>query len=372
MLINLFLFFLNQKFSGVPIYDRLKIDRNQLTFIKSKSFKRNSTFIPKIEDLKVDAQYVNKCGFQESGIYHSFYTPDMYGFQDNNNNLYSNTDIVLIGDSFGISSCTNPPYTMKSQLEQLSKKKILNLSAEGTGPIAQMKIVTEYASNTSFNTLVWFYYEGNDWGEIMLSVKNNLFTKKAHINNNILESNLDTIEIGINLLKKQKEVMVDYNALLNFAKQSQKGEILDYDWQNEKLVNFKIYLAEKFRGLNSLLKYFKKYPELYGQKEYEKSVAQMSSFLDNKMIKKKYIYYLPQYSRLAQKVKTHPELKYLNKQKNFIKSIAEKYNFEFIDGAKFLHDRNDPLDIFHYSLPTHYNENGYKIISEHLHNIISN
>ena len=123
ILLILFLGFLNKKLSGVPIYDKLKIDRNQLTYIKSKSSRINNKFIPKFEDLKINSQYVIKCGYQESGIYHVFYTPDMYGFQNNDNNLYLNSDIVMVGDSFGISSCVNPPYTMKFQLEKILKKK---------------------------------------------------------------------------------------------------------------------------------------------------------------------------------------------------------------------------------------------------------
>ena len=135
ILLVLFLGFLNKKLSGVPIYDKLKIDRSQLTYIKSKSSQINNEFIPKFEDLKINSQYVIKCGYQESGIYHVFYTPDMYGFQNNDNNLYLNSDIVMIGDSFGLSSCVNPPYTMKFQLEKILKKKVLNLSVQGSGPI---------------------------------------------------------------------------------------------------------------------------------------------------------------------------------------------------------------------------------------------
>ena len=42
ILLLIFLEFLNFKFSGVPIYDKLKIDRNQLTQIKSRSSQINA------------------------------------------------------------------------------------------------------------------------------------------------------------------------------------------------------------------------------------------------------------------------------------------------------------------------------------------
>jgi hypothetical protein len=109
LLLNLCLNFLNHKFAGVPIYDKLKIDRNQLTNIKSNTSKIDNKFIPLHKDLKINAQYVNKCGFQESGVYHAFYTPDMYGFQDNDNTLYSNSDIIMIGDSFLLAQTPRTP-----------------------------------------------------------------------------------------------------------------------------------------------------------------------------------------------------------------------------------------------------------------------
>ncbi len=123
ILLVLFLVFLNKKLSGVPIYDKLKIDRNQLTHIKSKTFKINKKFIPKIQDLIINKHTLIKCGYQESGIYHMVYTPDIYGFRDNHMELYKNTDVVMIGDSFSFSACVNQPYDLKSQLEKVSKQK---------------------------------------------------------------------------------------------------------------------------------------------------------------------------------------------------------------------------------------------------------
>ena len=371
ILLIIFLGFLNKKLSGVPIYDKLKIDRNQLTYIKSKSSQTNNKFIPKFEELKINSQYVIKCGYQESGIYHVFYTPDMHGFQHNYNNLYLNSDIVMVGDSFGISSCVNPPYTIKFQLEKILKKKILNLSVQGTGPIQQMKIVKKYTANTNFNTFIWFYYEGNDWSEILKSINTNLFMNEAIVPLNLfLKKNYVPREEGINILNSQKDIMVDYKALL--ANQIKlKRQKIDYKWQNEKFVIFKIFLAEKLRGLNSLIKYFRNYPELQGYQQYDRAVDEMNIFLNNKMTEKKYIYYLPKYTRLSHKNKNHPEVKNLNKQKEMVKLAADKYDFEFIDGSEFFHNRSDPLDIFHYRLPGHYNENGYKLLAEHIGRLIS-
>ena len=69
----------------------------------------------------------------------------------------------------------------------------------------------------------------------------------------------------------------------------------------------------------------------------------MNIYLNNKKIKKNFIYYLPKYTRLANKYKKHPEVEHLNQTKNFVRLTANKYNSEFIDGADFFHNRNAQL-----------------------------
>ena len=59
-----------------------------------------------------------------------------------NSKNYSDTDIIILGDSFGISSCVNFPNDLTSQLVKKTKnKKILNLSIGGTGPYVQSEML---------------------------------------------------------------------------------------------------------------------------------------------------------------------------------------------------------------------------------------
>ena len=156
LLILLVIFFesLNLILSGVPIYDKLNINRYQLTYFKSKNNKINNNFIPNLESLIINKTYIVNCGYQESGIYHQTFKPDLNGFWNNDNGLYQNTDVVMIGDSFGRSSCVNYPNDLKSQLEKISKKKILNLSPGSGGPVKQLRIIEELTKNTNFEYFV--------------------------------------------------------------------------------------------------------------------------------------------------------------------------------------------------------------------------
>ncbi len=339
-LLVIFLEFLNFKYAGNPIYDKLKIDRNQLTYIKSKSFQNNG-FSPNIKSSRPENYFLNKCGYQESGIYHLAYIRDQNGFRENNHELYKKTDIVMIGDSFAFSYCVNKPYDLKSQLQKISKKKILNLSVSGTGPIEQLQLIKNYTSETDFNTFVWIFYEGNDDNQL----KNKKKTDKIAISN-----------AGETLLKSKKDIRVNYNK---------------FKWQNEKLIKLKIFLAEKLKGMNSLLKYFKTYPKVTNYNKYNEILEDMDRFLSKKNLKQKYIYYLPKYTRLAHKNKNHPEIMYLNKIKKYVEIAAKNNDFIFIDGSNFFHNRLNPLDIFHYNLPTHFNEKGYKLSANYINSFIS-
>ena len=121
--------------------------------------------------------------------------PDIYGFRENNKLLYKKTDIILLGDSFTYSACVNKPYDLKSQLEKIINKKVLNLSISGTGPIEQLKIIKQHTLTTEFDYFIWVFYEGND--------HNQLKDKKIK---NFIGRKLDFIDF----IKSKDEILVDY------------------------------------------------------------------------------------------------------------------------------------------------------------------
>lgn len=347
----LFIFFfleiLNYFYSGVPVYDKLKIDRNQLSYIKSKN--ENSSFIPDVSNLEIDRLRISKCGYQESGKYHLFYLPDKNGFRENVNELYLDTDIVLIGDSFGFSSCVNSPFDLKSNLQKYLNKKVLNLSVSGTGHIEQFKIIEKFTKETNFKTFIWLFYEGNDHNQLI------------NFNDRL---NKAVVKPTSKILKSKSEIFVNYKDI------NQNLNFLDFEWKNENEVKLKIYISEKLRGLNSFIKLFLNYTKVDNNKNYEKILKKMEIYLSKKNVNDRYIYFIPKYTRLSHKKKDHPEIEYLNSIKEYVEKLAIKKGFKFIDGTKFLEGMDKSLDVFHYKLPTHFNEKGYDLtayyISKHL------
>ena len=59
----------------------------------------------------------------------------------------------------------------------------------------------------------------------------------------------------------------------------------------------------------------------------------------------------------------HPQILQLNSLKNNVKEISEKYEFTFVDTDEYFFDLENPLDVFHYQLNTHFNKMGNEMLA---------
>ena len=320
---------LNFFLGGVPLFSIFNINISDAVYVlKDKKLKKkNKIFFDK-------DYYVDQCGHSEDGFYNLAYKQDKFGFRNNNENLFYDTDIIILGDSFGISSCINEPNDLTSKLyEKLKNIRILNISVGGTGPYYQKELFKELLkkNDTKFNTLIWLYYEGNDHEDLISNYNKNInFEFKKKENN--------------------KNIEVNYKPQVNIT-----------------LLRIKIFFSNYFRGFSTLVKYLKKYPILIeDEKIYDNTVKDLAFFINEKEVKNKIIFYIPKYTRLAYKNINHPQLNQLNNLKNLVKKTAIKYDFKFVDGSLLFNNTNKPLDFFHYNLPTHFNIEGYDFMADQI------
>lgn len=326
---------LNIFLSGVPLFSLFNIDTSDAVYV--------SKDVSKKDDFKINLEknyFVDNCGKNENGFFNLAYKKDKFGFRENNENLYYSTDIVILGNSFGISSCINFPNDLTTQLKnKINDKNILNISKGGTGPYYQKEMMIDLfkKNKTKFNTFIWLFYEGNDHEDINKS----------------------------------------YNTEINFSfKDKYNNESIEVEYKPSSsliLIKIKLFFANYFRGFGTLAKYLKTYPVLLPNTDiYEETVNDMNNFLIENGIKKKIIFYIPKYTRLAYKKINHPQLKQLDNLKMIVEETAKKYDFIFIDGSKIYHEKTDPLDVFHYKLPTHFNIEGYELLASELAKKIEN
>ena len=343
---SIFIFFaiffgsLNYFFSGVPLFNIFNIKLSDLVFVLKK---KELSELNKIEFNR--DHYVHKCGYSEDGFNNLSYRKDIFGFRENKSDLFYETNIVILGDSFGASHCINKPNDLTSKMIiNMGDEKILNISVPGTGPYYQKEMMINLfnKNDTNFDTLIWLFYEGNDHEEI----RNN-FGKKFNFNYD---------------LKIKKNAQISDQTKVNYTPSI-----------NTTYLKFKFFLSKFTRGFGTLIKYFKTYPDLIlDERIYETTVKEMNNFLVENEIENKIIFYIPKYTRLAYNKIKHPQITQLNNLKNFIEKTARKYNFEFIDGTLIYQNRPNPLDVFHYNLPTHFNTKGYSILAEELSNRLNN
>lgn len=354
---------LNFFVAGFPSYKHPRINISINDLISDKSFKiKNYDYDDFLRVYSEDYKAKNytgrikkiRCGPQENGKYNLIFKTDKYGFRENKDERYSYTDVVLIGDSFTMSNCINKPYDLKSQLEIVnSSNSYLNLGIHGTQPWQQLAIAKKILNDTDFKKLVWIFYEMNDY-------------------ENPRNNNLETY----NKMISDKETLNEsINATINLWSDFLSEPVIEKDYlveekylqKNSFLTKLKIFFIYKTRGLSTLTKYFKTYPDLLDKESYNSTVNDMYKFAKNKKVKELYIYYIPSYIRLSyKKFDNHPQMIQLNNLKNNVKKIAENNNFIFIDGEKGFEKLKNKLSIFHYELPTHFNEVGYKLMSEHM------
>jgi hypothetical protein len=268
------------------------------------------------------------------------YQTDIFGNRENLDSYYLDADIVLLGDSY-LSVAMNQPFDLVSQFRKLANLKILNLGLDGSGPYTQYLRLKTLTKDTNFKTLIFFFYEGNDHQQT--------------------QGSLDAI-----LDIKRNE---NYNQLNPYN--SNDFYLKDNDQLNIFIL-FKIFLAEYLKGAATFYTFFlKSYPDLLNENEYRNILTNTKFFLDHKKVNNIYIYYIPKYTRHAMhKVHHHPQLKQLDNLKKNIKIIAESNGFKFIDGDQAFEDVKDPLNLYHYKYPTHFNAFGHKLMAEHLYKII--
>ena len=211
-------------------------------------------------------------------------------------------------------------------------------------------------TNTKFKTLIWIFYEGNDHEDININ-SNKEFNLKT-------EFDLTFIR-GFNKFQELQPQKIQYSN--DITEQILNEYLVDYHMdKNPFIVKLKLFLSFYFRGFGTLVKYTKKYePLVHNKKNYENIFKDFNDYLISKEINDRIIYYIPKYTRLSYNNISHPQLAQLNELKNFIKDTALKYEFKFVDGTDFFLKKG-PLDVFHYNLPTHFNERGYELLAEHL------
>ena len=274
----------------------------------------------------------------ENGSY-PVYKNDRYGFNNNDQNYNNSIDAVLIGDSFVHGCCVNQNENISSNLTSMGLNSI-NLGAADNSVLSELATYVEYADKLNPKTIIWFYYEGNDFDGIPIEYTSKVLSKyyvDSHFNQN--------------LINRQKQIN-------NFI-------LKNYKKKNNSLV-----LRLKKLSLYKRLKYhYVRLSSLNDQKSKKVFFDVIKRISQDCILKnRKFIFvYLPSWDRYYEKDIFNNRM--LKKDVlNFLKINRIKY-YDF--SKKLVENNSEPKDFF--SIPRgHYNSIGYKKLSEEIFRIIKN
>lgn len=325
--------------SKLEIYNDLNKTNNYVVDIGGKyyfSMEKEENLLPLSGISNSKTIHCNENG------YYSIYDSDRYGFNNPNESWdEDNIEYLIVGDSFVHGNCVNRPNDISSVLRNLSNKTVLNLGYEHhRGPLLEYASLREYLT-PSIKKIIWVYFEGND----LIDLKNEL-------NSKILRNYMDDLEFSQNLKSKQNKINKIARKIIESKKIYKKEH-------NRFLKSIKLY------NTRTLLKQItspKSQPLL--QPEF-KEILKLTNELALKNNAKLFFIYLPEYERF----KTN----YDNKNYISVKKIINELNITFVDiNYEVFEKELDPLKLFPFSMPGHYNVEGYKKVAEKIYELTKN
>ena len=275
----------------------------------------------------------------ESGKYIT-YQSDEHGF-NNKQGLYKSStkiDIALIGDSFTQGSCIMPEHNFSGNLMKHSFN-VLNFGNGGSGPLFEYAIFKEYVTVIKPKVVLWFYYQ-NDMDDLL---------KEQRVP--ILAKYYTEDQFSQKLLSKQNTIDSALKTYIDKKISQYKGST----GINAESI-FKLWELRSRMGL------------LCKQDSFEKKTShELEKIFSNIMSKTQqaistwdghFVFiYLPGHYAFSSNNKNHH---------NMIMNIINRLGIGYIDIFDFLSDHPDPLSLFPFRLPLHYNEEGYRLISDEI------
>ena len=312
----------------------------------------------KIKNLPLSGISKSKTVFCNESGYFVDYFSDRYGFNNPDQEWNKNKQILFLGDSSLHGVCVFEKDTITGNLRsKISNKNygVINLGQRGNGPLSEYAGLVEYSKNINPEIILWLYYEGND-------LKNLKYEKKIDILNNYLildNFSQDLINKQLYLDKLLEKILINR---LEFEKKT-----FYYIKNNKFLTTLKLHNFRKFISKIN----FKNKAEINYKKEIEdfKVLLERASSFAKKKDAKFLFVYIPSYKRINKKNSLDEKL--FNYKE--IIEIIEDLNIPYIDlNMELLQKTKDPLVYYPYGLPKHFNEEGYKSISNIIFKKINN
>jgi hypothetical protein len=333
--------------SKIKVYEDLKNKNQNVSIV----YAPKNYFNPKKNQIMPLSGISLKKGINcnESGYYTYFFS-DRYGF-NNDDKLWENktNDYLLLGDSYGFGACVKSKKNISSILRDKHKyKRLINLSWPGNGPLTEFATLREYINLIKPKKIIIQYYS------------NDLINLQKELKNPILINYLNDDNFSQNLIHKQDEVNKWTENIIQkeFNKFKTKKNDTNFKKISSIFIFFKLNNIRSFLKIGANKKVYKNYLN-----QYEK-IMKKFKLLSDKYNSELIFIYMPSQSEIKNVILKKNS--YEIEKRQLVLNVIKKLDIKIINTADAILKINDPLTVFPFKSPNHYNEKGYRIVADEL------
>ena len=283
----------------------------------------------------------------ESGSYAEF-SSDEHGFRNPQGLYRPDLDAVIIGDSLAHGSCVPEGSDISSVLRQ-RYPGVLNLGHGGNGPLIDLATLTEYVEPLKPKWIFWLHFEGNDLGNL-----------HAERQLPLLQRYLKEASFSQQLMQRQVEIdgLIKTHILDRLSEEARWSSRLD------SFLNTSMSFLTLYETRHAVAGLLNPQTNLYAEeremlrKVFEEALRRSKRFGSGLVM-----VYLPTFSRFA-------DPNYSNESREYFLDLNGKLGIPVIDVAEGFANSPDPLDLFPFRRPNHYNERGYALVANLLANFL--
>ena len=287
--------------------------------------------------------------------YSNIYQTDRFGFNNKNKNWDKDfIDFFIVGGRFAQGDCVHQSKNIAGNINSLTGLTAINVGQGGSGPLMSYATLREYLPTGKTKRVIWLYSESSD----LIGAKN-IEGLTEELKNNILNKYLLDINFSQNLISRQNEV----DEMVHF-KMNKMTLKVDEDLKQSNLFKFLKFFQTRNKILeihNSINKKNLKTLQILTP-EFKRILVKSKEFAEDNNAKF-YFVYLTKNNRYDSKTFDTTKYDYDNLI-NFIKSN----DIKLINIHKELFAQyENPLTLFAPKLKnetTHYNEQGYMLVSK--------
>ncbi len=278
----------------------------------------------------------------ESGKY-PVYTSDSYGF-NNDADYYDKReiDVALLGDSFAFGACVDSEYNIANKLRGYGLTCV-NLGQCGNGPLMNLAVLSEYALELKAKYYVWLCYGGNDLEDAVRESKSEILMR--YLENSGYKQGLKEHITELAALIKE-------NLRAKMAEANQGKDFADYF--------FDILFLRSLRGRLGLSVFSDPPPSYREGAQLLERCLRVAKERVSKNGGRLIIAYLPSIHAFTGDTP----------QREFILNAIRQIDAPFLDMTKKFNEFDDQLAFFPFGMPGHYNENGYELVAESIHEFL--